>query len=199
MKHPKTIVSLVIASSLAAGLGFARSGAGFDANHKARPLPLTAKQLRALIAAEEAAAGGSPLATAIFPGPLNSFTIQLDVVNNAPASITDITFDPFGGLAGQGLVIESVFSATGGGASVSYPLAGGRGPMVASFSDFDEGEMFSVGMDPDTYDNVNFGAEVGDMAGSRIELAFSDGTRGVGTLGVTDLGNVAAFVTQTFP
>ncbi len=192
--------SVVVLGSLAAALASARPVLGVDLNRKTRPMPLSPQQLRDLIAAEEASAGGSPLATAIFPGPLTSFGITLTVANNSAAEITDMTFDPFGGLMGAGLVIESVFSVSGGAATtLQYPLASGRGPVVASFSSFDLGDMVSFGMDPDSYDNGSFGATVADMAGSRVELAFSDGTRAAGVLRVTDLGNAAAFVSQTFP
>lgn len=139
-----------------------------------------------------------PLAKAFFPGPASSFSITLMIRNDSEVEVTNIVLDLFECLDGDALVAEIVFSAPSS-TSVLYPQGYGRGPIVASFQGFSPGELVSLSFDPDTYENPNFGATVGDMAGARIGVVFSDGSKGVGVFRGNLEGATVAEVLESSP
>ena len=107
-------------------------------------------------------------------------------------------------LGANSLVHDSVFATTapaGGSLTVEYPAAGGGvGPAVLSFTGFAPLLGVAFNLDPDTYDDPDFGAPVLDMNRTLIEVAYDDGRRCRGLFAFLGLENASvAFIKQTSP
>jgi hypothetical protein len=125
-------------------------------------------------------------AIAAIAGPGTSPNIRIGLFNVRSGQIAFMTLDSFDALGNASLIHQSVFAQQapqGGSITTFYPLANnGKGPVVLGFKGFDPLESAAFNTDPDTYDNPNFGATVSEMAGTRIELAYTKSTRCEGTL-----------------
>lgn len=187
---------LATTALLIGGAAFATHFTASDANMLAGP-NLTRAQVSDLIQADLDVTGANPLAVAFIPGPLTSYAIDMHLFNASPGPIQHIVFDAFRAYERKSLLVETCWS---GDPTVHpmYPLLDGRGPMVLHFDDFFMYELRAVSMDPDTYEDPVFGAMVGDMVGSLVEVVFADGHRGMGRLTETDFGNVAAYIYPTY-
>jgi hypothetical protein len=88
-----------------------------------------------------------------------------------------------------------------GAVDVLYPAGEpGRGPVVLDFTGFDQLESTAFSTDPDTYDDPAFGATVGDLDETRIELAYEGELRCAGTLRFDGgLNASVALITRTSP
>jgi hypothetical protein len=152
-------------------------------------------------------ASSPPLALAVVPGDAASLNIALTLFNLSPFPLQVATLDPFRALDGQALLIETVFPFTFrpppfGALVVEYPAAeeAGKGPAVLSFSGFEAQESASFNLDPDAYEDPDSGVTLQDLDGTRIELVFAEGRRGVGKLVFQpDLNGALAVIFQTFP
>jgi hypothetical protein len=121
-------------------------------------------------------------AIVVLPGPPTSFDIRFGVFNVAADRLDFLIMDSFRALEEESLLHESVFDTVAppsGTLTVHYPSgAPGKGPVVLGFTDFTENESAAFSTDPDTYDNVDFGAIVLDMDGTVIELVYSSNIAG---------------------
>lgn len=202
INHPRRalwLATIGLLSPVAVALGFQTATRVADENQALGTVSLTPSEVRGVLALE-AIPGSREIATAIIPGPLTSFNITLYVQNELGVKVTEMTFDPFTAMKREGLLVEAAWNM-GLETLCHYPVLGfsGRGPIVASFTSFDPQDIVTFSMDPDTYGDPSFGAIVQDLFGARIELAFEDGTRGVGILARTDRDNAVARVFQTYP
>ncbi len=152
-----------------------------------------------------ASVSGPVIAIATMPAPASSFDITVTLTNlsrsfvHGDQMIRAVTLDCHRALNRQALTIESVFGvvpAPGGTATVR---SGNAGPAVLSFTGFDFGESARFSLDPDTWDNPNFGATRADLAGCRVELVFFGTLRGEGVMQVLANGSVRATIRQTAP
>src|SRR5262249_26034976 len=154
--------------------------------------------------AQSTDAPGDLCAIAAIPGPAASPDIRLSIFNLVSDDIGFANVDSFLALGAQSLIVESVFDPTppaGGTLTVEYPATGGGvGPAVLSFSGFGSLQGASFSLDPDTYDNPNFGASVLQMNRTVIELAYDGGRRCRGALAFNVAVNASiGFLTQTSP
>jgi hypothetical protein len=147
---------------------------------------------------------GKLCAIAFIPGPQGSFNIRLGLIDGAGQGISHVIVDPFSALGERALLIESNFALApppGGTITDLYPDAAiPGGPSVVSFTGFDFLDIASWGMDPDTYDNPDFGATVAQMNNTRIEVVYDNGLRCSGVLLYNPLlGASIAVIVQNFP
>jgi hypothetical protein len=154
--------------------------------------------------AQQAGLPGDLCGFATIPGPAGSFDIRLSILNVGSADIGFANVNSFLSLGGNSLIQESVFATTapaGGTLTVEYPAAGGGvGPAVLSFTGFGPLLGVAFNLDPDTYDNPAFGATVGQMNRTIIEVAYDDGRRCRGALAFNASVNASiAYLTQTSP
>jgi hypothetical protein len=153
---------------------------------------------------QAAGAVGDLCAIGVIPGPIGSFDIRLSLLNVGSSDIGFATIDSFLALGGRALIQSDVFNTTppaGGTLTVEYPsLGGGVGPAVLSFTGFSPLLGTAFNLDPDTYDDPSFGATVGEMNRTFIEVAFDDGRRCRGGLAFNAGANASvAFLLQTSP
>ena len=149
-------------------------------------------------------APGDLCAIGTIPGPGASPDIRLSIKNMGSTDIGFANVDSFLALSGRALILESVFATAppaGGTLAVEYPAAGGGvGPAVFSFTGFAPLQVAAFNLDPDRYDNPNFGATVFQMTRTIIEIAFDDGRRCRGALAFNVGANASvAMLTQTSP
>jgi len=154
--------------------------------------------------AQAAGAVGDLCAIGVIPGPIGAFDIRLSLLNVGSADIGFATIDSFLAFGGRALIQSDVFNTTppaGGSINVEYPsFGGGVGPAVLSFDGFSPLLGSAFNLDPDTYDDPSFGATVGDMTRTFIEVAFDDGRRCRGALAFNAGANASvAFLLQTSP
>jgi hypothetical protein len=156
------------------------------------------------VMAQQAPSDPTLCAIVVLPGPAASFTARVGVFNVAAARLDTLSMDSFRALGGQSLLHQSVFNTVApaaGTLTVLYPPAEeGKGPVVLSFTNFNEFDSVAFSMDPDTYDNPDFGVTVLDMDQTSIELVYAGGLRCQGTL-LFDAGLNAstANIVQVFP
>ena len=157
--------------------------------------------------------GNGVVALALIDQPLDSFNIRFTVQNCGTSAISHVILDSFRALGRESLLQQSVFDLAdpqGGTLTVDYPTGDGQGPVVLVAAGFDPWESIAFNTDPDTYDDPAFGAVVSDLAGTRVEVVFQNGTRGDGTMRLLPLGvyvsdggllprYVLALITQTSP
>jgi hypothetical protein len=154
--------------------------------------------------AQSTDAPGDLCAIAVIPGPAASPDIRLFIVNLVSDDIGFANVDPFLALGAQSLIVESIFDPTpptGGTLTIEYPATGGGvGPAGLSFTGFGSLQAALFSLDPDTYDNPNFGASVLQMNRTVIELAYDGGRRCRGALAFNTTANAQiGFLTQTSP
>jgi hypothetical protein len=139
------------------------------------------------------------LGSVSIPGDLTSTRIVVSLTNDHTATITEMEIHPFNADGGKGLVIEwAARTFDDLGPIIEYPCFGlpGRGPVVARFTDFDPGETFLVLLDPDSYDDENYGVPISGMEFTEVIVAYSDGTRGRAVLRVTN-GELTGIVSRS--
>ena len=138
----------------------------------------------------------------------DSFNIRFGVFNVAADRLDFLIMDSFRALDGQSLLHESVFDTVAplsGTLTVHYPSdVPGKGPVVLGFTDFTQFESAAFNTDPDTYDDLDFGATVLDMDQTVIELVYSSDVAGSlrcrGTLKFDPALNTSiANIVQVFP
>jgi hypothetical protein len=121
-------------------------------------------------------------AIVVLPGPANSFNIRFGIFNVAADRLDFLIMDSFRALEGQSLLHQSVFDTVAplsGILTVLYPPDQlGKGPIVLSFTDFTQFESAAFSTDPDTYDDIDFGATVLNMDQTMIELVYSSNIAG---------------------
>jgi hypothetical protein len=143
-------------------------------------------------------------AVAFLLGPASSTNTTLAIGNLLTAQIAFATIDPFRALGGKGLVIDGVDGTVGpkdGATTVLYDAdGGGRGPLVLSFTSFNQDDLAIIAMDPDTYGDPNYLATVKQLNRTRIEIAYANGVRCAGEL-MFDAGENASIanLVQTSP
>ena len=131
---------------------------------------------------------------ATFDGPLDSFSINLNLQNASSGEVREvgvstrtakfpILFDTFGSYSGPATLV--------GTDGVDTEVVTAR---FANFSP-DEAVKF-VGMDPDFQGDVSSGVRVGDFAGSRMVVLFADGSTGFGEFQPTNDGKLRAVATK---
>ena len=127
--------------------------------------------------ADDARTRANLCAIVVLPGPASSFNIRFGVFNVAADRLDFLIMDSFRALKGQSLLHQSVFDTVAppsGTLTVLYPPDQlGKGPVVLSFTDFTQFESAAFSTDPDTYDDLDFGATVFDMDQTVIELVYS--------------------------
>ena len=147
-------------------------------------------------------------AIVVLPGPADSFNIRFGLFNVAAARLDFLIMDSFRALKGQSLLHQSVFDTVAppaGTLAVLYPPDQlGKGPAVLGFTDFTQFESAAFSTDPDTYDDLDFGATVLDMDQTVIELVYSSDSPGSlrcrGTLKFDPALNTSiANIVQVFP
>jgi len=147
-------------------------------------------------------------AVVVVPGPATSFNIRFGVFNVIDDRLDVLMIDSFRALGGQSLLHSSVFATVApasGTLTVDYPPdEAGNGPVVLSFTHFNQFASAAFNTDPDTYDNPSFGATVLDMDQTSIELVYSRDQPGSrrcqGTLTFDPNLNVSvANIVQVFP
>jgi len=147
-------------------------------------------------------------AIVVLPGPADSFNIRFGLFNVAADRLDFLIMDSFRALKGQSLLHQSVFDTVAppsGTLTVLYPPDQlGKGPVVLSFTDFTQFESAAFSTDPDTYDDLDFGATVFDMDQTAIELVYSSDVPGSlrcrGTLKFDPaLNSSIANIVQVFP
>ncbi len=103
--------------------------------------------------------------TATFPGPLDSFSINLTIVNGSSESIVSFVLD--GQRETDAITWDSMGSFSG---PATLEMLNGEDTevVVAIFSGFDPGEAVSfTGIDPDFTGDPSSGVTIGDIAGLR--------------------------------
>jgi hypothetical protein len=147
-------------------------------------------------------------AIVVLPGPATSFNIRFGVFKVAADRLDFLIMDSFRALKGQSLLHQSVFDTVAppsGTLAVLYPPDQlGKGPVVLGFTDFTQFESAAFSTDPDTYDDLDFGATVLDMDQTVIELVYSSALQGSlrcrGTLKFDPALNTSiANIVQVFP
>jgi hypothetical protein len=147
-------------------------------------------------------------AIVVLPGPADSFNIRFGIFNVAADRLDFLIMDSFRALEGQSLLHQSVFDTVAppsGTLAVHYPPDElGKGPVVLGFTDFTQFESAAFSTDPDTYDDLDFGATVFDMDQTAIELVYSSDVPGSlrcrGTLKFDPaLNSSIANIVQVFP
>jgi hypothetical protein len=147
-------------------------------------------------------------AIVVLPGPATSFNIRFGIFNVAADRLDFLIMDSFRALKGQSLLHQSVFDTVAppsGTLAVLYPPDQlGKGPVVLSFTDFTQFESAAFGTDPDTYDDLDFGATVLEMDETIMEVVYSSDLPGSrrcqGTLKFDAALNTSiANIVQVFP
>jgi hypothetical protein len=164
-------------------------------------------QIVGQLMASGAMADSDLCAQVILPGPADSFDIRFGVFNVLDDRLNVLILDSFRALGGLSLLHESVFNTAppaSGTLTVEYPLDGGRGPVVLSFTNFGLFDSAAFNTDPDTYDDPDFGATVEDLDQTIIELIYSSDRPGSrrcqGTLTFDAALNASvANIVQVFP
>lgn len=122
-------------------------------------------------------------AIAYLPGPATSTDISITLKNYAAQALIAAILDPFRANNRRSLVLDRTFVSwpDGGTATILYP---GRplGPEVLEFTGFGRGDSVVMSMEPHTYDNQDFVANVRHMNGTRIEIAYTGPLRCAGIL-----------------
>ncbi len=151
-------------------------------------------------AMSKSAAGANLCAVTVIPGPATSFDIRFGVFNIVSANIDYLIIDTFRALNGQSLLFQSVFNIVGIIDNLYPNGTNGKGPAVLGITDLGELSSVSFNVDPDTYDNPDFGATVLDMNNTELEAVYSDGTRCRGVLHFSERKNASvANLTQVYP
>jgi hypothetical protein len=147
-------------------------------------------------------------AIVVLPGPADSFIIRLGVFNVIDDRLDILIMNSFRAFGGQALLHQSVFDTAApasGTLSMHYPPnEAGKGPVVLGFTAFTQFKSAAFSTDPDTYNDLDFGATVLDMDQTSIELVYSSDVPGSrrcqGTLVFDDALNASiANVVQVFP
>ncbi len=133
------------------------------------------------------------------PGPLDSFSIVTNVINDGTDSIAGITFDLSGTSTTDGthLVIDpppfSVTNPAGGTSTFFNPT-----PEVFgfTFTGFDPGESFGFQWDPDSVLNASYGATISELVGTDVTLALVGGGSLYGTMQIVGNNVEVAWVPE---
>jgi len=179
-----------------------------DAATKAVPGSEIAEWVFSQAMAGDALTHANLCAIVVLPGPADSFNIRFGLFNVAADRLDFLIMDSFRALKGQSLLHQSVFDTVApplGTLAVLYPPDQlGKGPAVLGFTDFTQFESAAFSTDPDTYDDLDFGATVLDMDQTVIELVYSSNIAGSlrcrGTLKFDPALNTSiANIVQVFP
>jgi hypothetical protein len=140
---------------------------------------------------------------AFVSGLARSQNIAVRIINLSQQQIEVAIVDPFKALGRRSLLIESVFnvvSPAGGTLDVLYPDGDPGGPAVVSFTGFDGREKAQFNLDPDTYDDLSFGATIANMNGTEIEVVYFGDLRCAGRFFFLPVLNVSfALLQQSSP
>lgn len=131
---------------------------------------------------------------ATFPGPLNSFSINLVIENGSNSEVRTfgisgrtakfpITWDSFGAFSGPATLVSTE--------GIDTEVVSQR------FSNFGPNETVNFnGIDPDFTNDISAGVRVLDMAGSRAVVVFADGATGFGEFEADDDGTLKAVINK---
>jgi hypothetical protein len=151
---------------------------------------------------DRAPRGRPVVAIATMPAPANSFDITVTLTNLAQNAITGgqglraVTLDCHRALRRQSLTIEEVLGVAAPPDGTATIRSGNAGPAVVSFTGFGFRESALMGLDPDSWEDPNFGVTRADMAGCRVEVVFFGTLRGAGVMEVLRNGSVRATIRQ---
>ncbi len=130
---------------------------------------------------------------ATFPGPLSSFSINLQLDNSTKSFIRAV------GISSQTAKFPAIWDSFGSPSGpVSVISTNGLDTQVVflRFSGFAPGEKINFnGIDPDFVGDSSSGVHVGDLAGTRIVVVLPDLTARFGEFEATDSGELRAVVT----
>src|SRR5262249_2208615 len=116
-------------------------------------------------------------AIVVLPGPSSSFDIRFGFFKVIDDRLDVLIMNSFRAFEGQALLHQSVFDTVApasGTLTVLYPPdEAGKGPAVLRFAQFTQFKSAAFSTDPDTYDDLDFGATVLDMDQTSIELVYS--------------------------
>ncbi len=131
---------------------------------------------------------------ATFDGPLDSFSINLNLQN---ASSTDVREIGVSARTAKFPILFDTFGAYSGPATLVGTDGIDTEVVTARFANFspDKAVKFS-GIDPDFQGDVSSGVRVGDLIGSRLLVLFADGTTGFGEFQPTNDGKLRAVATK---
>lgn len=131
---------------------------------------------------------------ATFPGPLDSFSINLTIDN---ASNSDVREFGVSGRTAKFPVTWDSFGVLTGPATVTSTDGEDTEVVIVHFSNFAPGVQAQFnGIDPDFTGASSSGVRVLDMEGSRAFVLFSDGASGFGEFESTDDGTLRAVITK---
>jgi hypothetical protein len=131
---------------------------------------------------------------ATFPGPLDSFSINLTVDN---ASNSDVRALGISSRTAKFPITWDSFGASAGAATVIATDGLDTEVLMVRFANFGPGVQVSFnGIDPDFTNDTSSGVRVLDMEGSRAVVLFSDGTSGFGEFEPTDDGTLRVVITK---
>jgi len=143
------------------------------------------------------------------PAPSGSFNIRVNVTNHSDRStlgaqeIRAIIIDCQRAFSRQSLTIDQVFNVQPPPAGTAFVAVGNDpddvGPAVLTFTGFGAGLSARFNLDPDTWDDPDFGATREQMAGCNVEVVFAGALRGDGQMQVLANGSVRASIRQRFP
>ena len=109
-------------------------------------------------------------------GPLDSsFPIDFFIDNDGPGVINSVEFSLGSPLVFGGLVGLPTGPAGGTATLFTVPVLGVDAKFGFNFTSFDVGDSFSFGWDPDTVTDPDFGAVIGDLAGTVVSLFATEG------------------------
>jgi len=115
---------------------------------------------------------------ASFAAPLDSFSINLTLENQTKCDIVGFGIS---GRTSKFPITWDSFGVFGGPANVVSTVGVDTEVVFLRFQNFGPGDSVTFsGIDPDFTGDVSSGVRVGDIAGGRIVVLFSDGTTGFG-------------------
>jgi hypothetical protein len=131
---------------------------------------------------------------ATFPGPLNSFSINLRIENT---SNSDVRAFGISGRTAKFPITWDTFGAFSGPATVTSTEGIDTEVVFLRFANFGKGETVNFnGIDPDFTGDTSAGVRVLDISGARAVVVFADNSTGFGDFAVDDDGTLRAIITK---